>query len=272
MCYRPITIRTHPKLETGKLPEVVTVSCGKCLECLMKASRVWSFRIIDECKLHTFNCFITLTYNEENLPKDKSVNRREVQLFIKRLRKELEPLKIRYFCCGEYGSRRNRPHYHLIIFGWFPSDVRYLKKDGCNILYRSPTIEKVWTKGFSSVGEVTLDTAKYCAKYMQKWFFDYKSDFEGLSLPFTQMSNRPGIGYGRVYNADLLCDAVYHVGKSIKIPRYYLKVMERDGLYLDDFKERRIRDGEKYSLSQNNKVREQKLIDIFLNSLHKKIT
>lgn len=240
MCLFPQTIWTRPKNGDSQL---VTVSCGRCLECQKQKSFEWAFRIMDECSCYSENCFITLTYNDENLPSDGSVSRREVQLFMKSFRQAVSPLKVRFFACGEYGKRLGRPHYHLIIFGWFPSDAWFFKRDGGSDLFRSPLIEKVWKKGFSSVGRVTLDTAMYCAKYMNKFYFDSKSH-KGLYPPFIQMSNRPGIGFDCVYRADLVSDRIYRNGRSVKIPRYYLKVMERDGVYLDEFKERRQQQGE----------------------------
>lgn len=238
MCLFPITIRTHPK---DKPSDIVTVSCGNCLECLQARSREWAFRIVDECRSYDQNCFITLTYNNDNLPDDNSVSRREVQLFMKRLRKRLSPLKVRFFACGEYGSHYSRPHYHIIIFGWFPSDaVFFQRKDGVE-LYRSKTIESVWMKGYSTVGNVTYESALYCAKYMNKLEFRHTKT---LTPPFVQMSNRPGIGYNSVYRCDSNSDKIYLNGKWIKIPRYYLKVMERDGIYVDGIKERRRLQGE----------------------------
>ena len=242
MCVDPRWVHVRPSGSPGYLQQV---KCGKCLECAKLYSIEWSFRIMDECSLHSQNCFLTLTYNNENLPLDGSVSHREVQLFMKSLRKKLHPLKIRFFACGEYGKRLGRPHYHLIIFGWFPEDAYFFQYDGKSELFRSPLLEEVWQKGFSSVGKVTTDTALYTAKYMNKYAYEnFGGKESGKTPPFVQMSNRPGIGYGCVYNVDLLGDRLYRDGRSCKIPRYYLKVMDRDGVFLDDFKQRRQRDGE----------------------------
>lgn len=258
MCLYPITIRTRPKVGD---PRVVTVSCGKCLECVRQKSIEWAFRILDEASQYKDNCFVTLTYNEKHLPVDNSVSRREVQLFVKRLRKALAPVRIRFFACGEYGKKNSRPHYHLIIFNWYPSDSWFFKMDGKTKLYRSPQLERCWglldkqtnvfdSFGFSTVAKVTYETALYCAKYMNKYQYDkarylHRRDpsFVLPSPPFVQMSNRPGIGFNCVYRCDLKYDRIYRNGKSTKIPRYYLKVMERDGVFLDEFKELRQKQG-----------------------------
>ena len=65
---------------------------------------------MDEASRYSSNCFVTLTYDEDHLPLDRSVSRREVQLFMKRLRKAISPLRVRFFACGEYGERFGRPH------------------------------------------------------------------------------------------------------------------------------------------------------------------
>lgn len=233
MCLYPKTI---PVKRIGSDHyEPIKVACGKCLECLSQRSNEWSHRIIDECKQHKDNCFITLTYNDDFKPSNGSLCRRDLQLFIKRLRKHVEPLKLRVFYCGEYGKKALRPHYHIIVFGWKPDDLFFWQRDKTCDLYRSPQLEKLWTYGFSSVGDVTVDSAKYCAKYMQK----LQKLPDGLVKPFIGMSNRPGIGFYAIDPNCLTSDRIYHNGKSVKVPRYYLKVFERDGHDLQFFKERR---------------------------------
>lgn len=232
MCLYPVTIK-DPHADFG----TIQVSCGKCLECLQQRSNEWAHRIVDECKQHKENCFITLTYNDDFKPLDGSLRRRDLQLFIKRLRKHLDPVKIRVFYCGEYGKKALRPHYHIIVFGWKPEDLFFWQKDKSgSLLYRSPQLERLWTFGFSSVGDVSVDSAKYCAKYLQK----LQKLPDGLVKPFIGMSNRPGIGFNCIDPQSLTCDRIYHNGKSIKVPRYYLKVLERDGHDLVFFKERRF--------------------------------
>lgn len=267
MCLYPVRVTARPR---DAPPFAVTVSCGKCLECLRQKSYEWAFRICHEAKKYKENCFITLTYNDENLPSDGSVSRREVQLFMKRLRQELKPLRVRFFACGEYGKKRLRPHYHLIIFGWFPSDAWFWQNDRKAKLYRSPTLEKVWTKGFSSVGRLSFDSALYCAKYMNKFQFRrFKNERGDYVLPnelppFVQMSNRPGIGFDMAFSADLVGDRIYINGRSCKIPRYYLKVLEREGVYLDDFKERRMLNGQMIADNTDIKKRREQYKNRFL--------
>lgn len=287
MCLFPQLVRIKRPVFVGvdSLENYVKVSCGKCVECARRYSVEWAFRIMLEAKQYRDNCFITLTYNEENLPSPPFVSRREVQLFMKRLRQKLYPLCVRFFACGEYGSRGRRPHYHAIIFNWFPEDSWLWKVENGVEYFRSSTLEKVWTKGFSLVGRLSYDSALYCAKYMNKFVYD--REFEPLNAdplgdpdcpfwdmptrPFVQMSNRPGIGFNSVYNVDLLSDRIYLAGKSCKIPRYFLKVMERDGIFLEDFKERRAVAGAMLTRSHEElKRRRLKAREIFSKKFVKK--
>lgn len=263
MCLCPKTVVARPK--DGE-PFGTTVSCGKCFQCLQQKSVEWSFRIMDEASQYAQNAFLTLTYDDDHLPEDKSVSRREVQLFMKRLRKVLAPRKVRFFACGEYGEKFGRPHYHIIIFGWFPDDAYvYCKDKKGTQLFRSPLLEKVWTCGYSSVGAVTMETARYCAKYMNKvLFLGLKKDEKPVMEPFVQMSNRPGVGFARVYDCDIDGDQMYRQGMRTKIPRYYLKVMERDGIFLDDMKELRQARGEAYSRTIDIFAERRRYEEIFL--------
>lgn len=268
MCLSPRRITVRPK---DVAPFGAVVKCGKCLECLRQQSYEWAFRIVHECSKYECNSFITLTYNDEHKPLDGSVSRREVQLFMKRLRKALQPRRIRFFACGEYGKKKQRPHYHVIIFGWYPDDAYFWQNDGKTKLYRSPFLEKVWTFGFSSVGLVSFDSALYCAKYMNKWQFKTYSRTRGeyfefsVVPPFVQMSNRPGIGADFAYSVDLVSDRIYINGRSCKIPRYYLKLLEKEGVYLDDFKERRLRNGEHIASVTDIEAKRQRFYSSFLS-------
>ena len=73
----------------------------------------WAFRLQQELKVSSSSHFVTLTYNEENLTKSKDgipiVSKRDIQLFIKRLRKALPSYKLRYFLVSEYGPTTLRP-------------------------------------------------------------------------------------------------------------------------------------------------------------------
>lgn len=255
MCLNPVVIFN------GKVDHVFP--CGKCFECRLKKSNEWAYRIMLESSLYNQNCMITLTYNDANLPDGEALKLRDLQLFMKRLRKHLSPKKIRFFACGEYGSRKGRPHFHVIIFDFMPDDIQYFFTDKKGVkLYRSKTIENLWTLGFSTIGDVTFDTAKYCAKYMQK-------DIGKGKKPFITMSKKPGIGFGAIRPEFLLSDKIYHHGRYIKLPRYFLDVLERNGHDLSSLKRvRRSRcSGSEYASDEYIKIRIKKLKRIFGKAL-----
>ncbi len=188
-----------------------------------------------ESKFHSETCFITLTYNDENLPFNNSLSKRHAQLFIKRLRKKVAPLKIRYFLAGEYGGRKGRAHYHLVLFGYVPKDLVYLKNTSKDeVIYTSKELASVWGKGFVSIGlNMTLNSLKYVAKYLAKL-----SNFDPIKQdpPFSTQSNRPGIGALAFDTSIYETDGIYLDGKKWAVPRYFDKLAERQGFDLDPIK------------------------------------
>lgn len=180
-CYHPLTgWRSRYLNESGKRSIVfdrtkgyedmeVQIPCGQCIGCRLDYSRQWAVRCVHEAQLHAASSFITLTFNEESLPEDRSISVRTLQLFFKRLRKAIYPIKIRYFACGEYGDITQRPHYHACIFGFDFPDKRPVgvNKQG-DTLYSSPMLEKVWSYGFNWIGNVTFESCAYVARYMLK--------------------------------------------------------------------------------------------------------
>ena len=113
------------KLEELNIPYQV-IPCGVCDECYKKRVKEWAIRILNETKYHKENYFITLTYADENLPKNRSLDKTRVQTFFKSLKKHLSRIdkdyKIKYYCVGEYGEGQGQreylnPHYHFIAFG-----------------------------------------------------------------------------------------------------------------------------------------------------------
>lgn len=215
--------------------ELLELPCGKCIECLNDYSTEWAYRLMNECACHLSSCIITLTYEKTN----GELNKRDLQLFLKRLRRRIEPLKIRYFACGEYGSKGLRPHFHIIVFGWCPNDLVFLKKTPKgSILFDSDFVRTIWNKGFISVGNVSLESCKYSAKYLQKL-----NKIDGKKIqPFICMSLKPGIGFKYAIEnvVDILKeDKIYIEGHYKKTPRYYLKVYERLGYDLKKIKDTR---------------------------------
>lgn len=180
----------------------VELPCGHCEACKLNRANDWAVRCFVESTCHKQNCFITLTYNPENLPKNRSLLKKDLQDFWKRLRKYLDTKKggkkVRYLACGEYGPKHLRlsPHYHASVFGYIPEDLKFYKYNHQkNPLYTSEILEKIWGKGFVIIGELTFETCGYVARYCTK---KLSRDFvakHGRVQEFIVASNRPGIGF-----------------------------------------------------------------------------
>jgi len=160
-------------------------------------------RCCDEASLHRDNSFITLTFSDSNLPFNRSLDVGIFQRFMKRLRKELDPVKIRFFHCGEYGPKTSRPHYHSLIFGYSFPDRSFLKTTSSDEkIYTSKQLDRVWGNGYASVGDLTFGSAAYVARYHLKKVGSVVSDNhyvnpvsgEILTPEYVTMSRRPGIG------------------------------------------------------------------------------
>lgn len=207
--------------------------------------------------MHKEACFLTLTYNDENLPPGNSLVHRDIQLFLKRLRKYLlrpktksnraeteignsKPIKkIRYYMCGEYGDKTKRAHYHMCLFGWEPTDKQFYSTSGSKIksrIYTSETLNKIWGKGNVWTGEVTFESAAYVARYIMKKINGQaaKKHYESVDPEtgeiinrkpeYTKMSLKPGIGakWLEKYQTDVYPEGtVITRGVKGKSPKYY---------------------------------------------------
>jgi len=232
-CYRPLrgVLVSTPqgnRLDFSKsaVGKVLGLPCGHCIGCRLERARQWAVRIMHEAEMHDACSFLTLTYNPENLPKDGSISVDTCQLFMKRLRARLEPLKIRFFLCGEYGEKFARPHYHVIIFGYDFPDKVFLKEENGLVLYQSALLSEVWGLGHCSIGSVTFDSACYVANYATKKITgkDAADHYQGRRPEFLLMSRRPGVGRAWLdkFMTDVYpSDEVIVKGRQARPPRYY---------------------------------------------------
>lgn len=150
--------------------------------------RLWSIRLVLEAAQHPAAFFVTLTYAPEFYPEDGNVSPRELQLFLKRLRLEIAPQRLRFYGVGEYGERSGRAHYHLAVFGGFAfSDFQR-------------AVNAAWARegkslGFVFIGTLTMDSAAYIASYLCKGMTKASAvKLKGRAPEFARMSRRPGIG------------------------------------------------------------------------------
>lgn len=191
------------------------VPCGKCPACLANQRAEWIFRLKQEAKYSEFSCFVTLTYDEEHVPRDMSVNKKDVQDFHKRLRKHFLPGDMRFYLVSEYGDHTFRPHYHGLYFFKHRYDI--------NSIY--DIFVKSWKLGFIKFGEVEEGSIVYCTKYCLK----YKIIPEGRKPTFRLCSKMDIGGIGvqylnkmtdyHVQNLNFI--SVYDEGKRTRMPRYY---------------------------------------------------
>lgn len=252
---RKIKNKMHVKNYEKKNYTPIEIPCGICLGCRLDHANMWATRVWMETKCWNTNCFVTLTYNEQNLPKNKQLIKKDMQDFFKRLlkleegREEWEnPITkeiqkpIRRFYCGEYGEKNKRPHYHAALFNYKPKDLKpYKTNRHGDMLYTSKTLQKIWGHGFVIIGELNYKSACYIARYVQK-----KAGISGRKLPkilrsktkvdeFIEMSRCPGIGLQywmenkeKIKRNGGILIKINDEVKNKKIPRYFKKKWEEE--------------------------------------------
>jgi hypothetical protein len=189
------------------------VPCGKCIACRIAKAQEWSVRIWHEFSSVGSGCFVTLTYNEENCP--PALQKRDLQLFFKRLRRDLPGHKIKYFSCGEYGETTFRPHYHAIILGVNNSadNVRLLEEN--------------WPHGFVKVSPVNISRINYVTKYIMKKIDAEKYENNFIQPPFQLQSKGLGLEFA-LKNKQQIKDnlGITMYGKPVTLPLYYKKKLQ----------------------------------------------
>lgn len=223
------TISWSPK-NYSKEYSTFQLPCGKCLECRLEYARQWAIRCVHEAQMHEENCFITLTYDNENLkPK---LDYEDFQKFMKRLRFANANKKIGCFVTGEYGEKNKRPHWHAILFNWQPQDAKILRTtDRGDKVFTSEHLTTLWGKGLCEFGSVSIHSAGYCARYSTKKLThgkDGEHDFE----PISKKSSKYAIGkkwleqyWTDVFNVGKI---ILKDGSSCTIPRYYEKWFKKN--------------------------------------------
>lgn len=252
------------KIET----DFVEIPCGKCIGCRLQRSREWANKLMleyDTATRQNFYCawFVTFTYNDKYVPRSYygnnvtgeaeeslTLKKHHMQLYFKRLRKANPDARIRFFCCGEYGTNTFRPHYHAIIFGLELNDLVLWSKNklGDN-LYNSETLAKHWSNGDRSspnyrepyghvvVAECTWETCAYVARYVTKKLDgEDKAFYETFNLEpqFQLHSNKPGIGrewydqHPDVFDYEYIVLETKKRGIKFRPPKYYERLYEID--------------------------------------------
>ena len=219
------------------------VPCGKCLGCRINRRGAWVTRMVLEASNWYDVSFLTLTYDDENLPKtkifdDDSLNPSTLEpshltSFFKRFRRNCEPYKIRYFACGEYGEKFGRPHYHAIIFGM----------DSIMTTYYAGIS---WKAGHIYAVPATIETMSYVGGYVAKKIsrLAKQNDVERFRTPeFCRVSRNPGLGAVSLSRLFKLCrnqvdviDGIRYNGKYHPLPRF-IKEKLRSLVYSPEYVE-----------------------------------
>jgi hypothetical protein len=245
-------------------PKVMLIPCGQCIGCRIRQREDWTTRIELEARqyLREEVWFITLTYDDEHVPgmilKTGEIMRKvqyvwkpgektpesvqtllypDIQKFLKRLRKAYMG-KLRYFVAGEYGEQTARPHYHMILYGWKPNDLKNLYKIHHNGYYTSKWLTDLWGMGQIQIAQAVPETYRYVAGYVTKKMYEIDGKkanqyYElGQQKPFACMSLKPGLGdeYYQKHKEEIWKQGYIQCtnGKRAQIPRYYEKMMEAE--------------------------------------------
>lgn len=216
------------------------VPCGKCQDCRNAKISDWLVRAQHTSAYESSGIFITLTYADESLPRDGRVSRRDIQCFLKRLRKfkcehwdtvsdcghqysSRHSAGISYLIASEYGDKGNRPHYHGALWGLTLHDS-YAIRGGTSPLYTSPLLAKIWGKGYISFGSLNSKSLRYSIAYSLKNI--------GIDDSFLLSSRRPALGrlYFDEHYAQMAKRGYCRLGRAYaRIPDYYMR------LYADAF-------------------------------------
>lgn len=214
----------------------------KCVGCQETYARSWAVRAWHESQCHDDNCFITLTFNDKYVPKE--LDHRFWQLFMKRFRRKISQ-PVSFFMAGEYGSLNFRPHFHACIFGYDFHDRVLFSVSNDVRLYTSAALASLWSDpktgesyGFSSVGDVTFESAAYIARYVGKKAGRSAAELDGRKPEYSKCSLKRPIGkeWISAYLSSVFPDdsVTMQGGRKVKPPRYYDKFLDLTDKELSD--------------------------------------
>lgn len=254
---------------------IFAIPCGQCVNCRLAKSAQWATRCMLESKQYAHNYFLTLTYDDAHLSSPYLIPD-DITKFNKDLRRYYQyhfgHEGIRFMACGEYGDTYCRPHYHEIMFNLPINDLVYYRETSLgDKLYNSDTLNKIWSKGYVVVGDVTFNSCAYVARYVMK-----KQNGKALAenpdkdfVPeFSRVSRRPGLSFQYfIDNYDKLYDGsgqkiILADGRRVPPPKYFDRLMDK---YLpDDLKREKdrkldiMRIQEEYELGSSSVTPQQK--------------
>jgi hypothetical protein len=229
-----------------------------------------------EASLHEHNHFLTLTYSDDELPSDGSLDYSHFQQFMKNIRKRNSG--IRFYMCGEYGELNNRPHYHAILFNLHLPDACYYSRSSTGEkIYTSAIIDRAWGRGFCPFGAVTFQSAAYVARYVMKKqtgassYAHYTDTSTGvIRVPeFNHMSLKPGIGRGwfdKYFKDVYPHDRVILNGAKMKPPKYYDRVYTQlNGTAFEELqflREKKFRESSAYTDTSPERLNDKEVVTL----------
>lgn len=213
--------------------------CGTCPECCKNYYTSWAIRGDRELSQWDSSVFITLTYNEEHLPANFSLDKREIQNFLKRVKKHFNSTRsnpVRQIYAGEYGSQTLRPHYHAVLFNVdFVDKIYHRTTERGDKVYTSPTLNRLWSKngkqiGFAEFGYAQPGAIGYIFKYILKkksrkekrvpLIHEVNGITYEVSHEFIESSRNPGIGAVMRQSDSILKGYLSVDGVRKKLPKY----------------------------------------------------
>jgi hypothetical protein len=257
-CYTPMTAYrdSDNQIIFSYKPNVISelkLPCGQCIGCRLNHAENWAIRMVHEAQMHEENSFITLTYDENNLPENESLHYPDVTRFLKRLRKALSKTpykgKIKYYRVGEYGDENSRPHYHIILFGFdFTYKIRYKglenekihwRSNGDRKYYISSFLNALWDRGHAELGDVDYATCMYVAKYVTKKVTgkEKEAHYGDKEPEKAAMSKKEPIGHSwlKKFSSDVYnTDSVILDAKRFRVPKSYDTWLEKNDPALYD--------------------------------------
>lgn len=254
-CFSPLHAWKGPEgivfnSKAGYYDLPLQINCGQCVGCRLEKQRSWAIRAMHEAQMHPKSkegdsggsCFLTLTYDNEHLDENHSLNVKDWQDFAKRLRRHHGPF--RFLHCGEYGEQNHRPHFHALIFGHdFKADsVPVPQASSSSPLWASESVQRIWGKGFHTIGACTPETARYVASYTLKKAMGKArahaiervdpttGETWEVAPEYATQSRRPGLGtsWFHRYWKDVYPDNfVVFDGLKAKPPIFYDRLLEQ---------------------------------------------
>lgn len=264
-------VERNPRYYKNKYRRVDMIPCGQCLECrLNKARDKANQMMLERTQWPEERCwFLTLTYNDEHLRTHVTVNeetgervegislcKKDTQDFVKRLRMHYERKYnnkgIRYVIVGEYGSKTNRPHAHMIVYNLDLDQTKlkfYKHNEEGQTIWTHEELEKIWGLGFVTVGRVTWESCCYVARYMMKKQYGKNSWIYGAQgkIPeYVNQSLKPAIGRGYLleHKEDLYITQTIPIcnkktSELMPLPKSFMRWVEKNEP--EEYKELRLK-------------------------------